>query len=231
MLKEKERELFANWKEERGYEIFMADGLFDEETWRKQEIKILYILKEANWINGNTDLCGYLLSEPRGSGYWRTWNNIVRWTQAIRCGGDYQRRITKADKTACMKTITALNIKKIGGDAQAEDGEIYAYGVADAVFLNRQIELYQPDIIICCGRGPGKNGDILHDHVLPRVSEWKEPIAKHNYFLCTLATGKELPVVSFRHPQIRGGHGAFAKSFEDMKAIAEGLREKGYLKA
>ena len=230
MIKEKERELFKKWRSERKYSSFMADGLFDEETWIEQDIKILYVLKEANWENGDTDLCEYLLSEPRRSGYWRTWNNITRWTQAIRYGGEYQRQVTKADKTVCLKTIAALNIKKVGGDAQAEDQEILGYGIADAEYINQQIELYQPDIIVCCGRGTGKNADILHDYVLPHVSEWQPPIGKHNYFLCTFVTGKEVSVISFRHPQIRGGHKEFEKSFLDMKNIANELRRRGHLK-
>ena len=231
MMKEKERELFNRWRKERNYPTFMADGLFDEETWLKQDLKILYVLKEANWVGGDTDLCAYLLSEPKKSGYWRTWNNITRWTQAIRHGGDYQRKITKADKTACMKTIAALNIKKIGGDAEADDEEIRAFGINDAVYINTQIELYQPDIIVCCGRGNGKNADILHDHVLSYASDWdKRPLGTYNFFLCTLETGKQIPVVSFRHPQMRGGHDVFEKYFNDMKEVAKGLRERGYLK-
>lgn len=230
MIKEKEQVLFALWRRERNYSTFMSDGLFDEEGWIAQDVKILYVLKEANWVGGDTDLCEYLLSEPSPSTYWRTWNNIARWTQAIREGGDYKRIISKADKTACLKTIAALNIKKIGGDAEADDEEIKAFGISDAEFLNTQIELYQPDIIICCGRGNGKNADILHDYVLPRVSEWKPPIGVYNYYLCTFETGKEIPVVSFRHPQMWGGHKEFEKYFCDMKAVAKGLCEKGYLK-
>lgn len=232
MIKEKERELFQRWRSEQGYPNFMADGLFDEETWNKQNIKILFVLKEANWPDGDLDLCAYLLSEPEHSGYWKTWNNIVRWTQAIRTGGDYPETITKADKTACLKTITALNIKKVGGGARAKDEEIRDYGKRDAHFVKAQIELYQPDIIICCGRGTGKNADILYNYVYGgQVSMWQDPIMNHNYFICTLDTGKEIPVVSFRHPQIIGGHIAYAKSYANMIEIAEGLRRRGHLKA
>lgn len=231
MIKELEKKLFERWRNEQNYPNFMADGLFDEETWNGQHIKILFVLKEANWPDGDIDLCEYLLSEPEHSGYWKTWNNITRWTQAIRTGGDYPHTITKADKTACLKTIAALNIKKVGGGARAKDEEIRCYGKKDGKFIKEQIELYQPDIIICCGRGTGKNADILHEYVYKgQVSEWKEPIIKHNYFMCTLNTGKQIPVVSFRHPQIIGGHKAWAKSFANMVDLAKGLRERNQLK-
>ena len=120
MIKEQEQALFAQWRAERGYPTFMKDGLFDEEAWSRQAVKILYVLKEADWPGGDCDLCEYLLSETSPT-YWKTWNNIVRWTQAIRVGGTYPRTVTKADKTACLRTIAALNIKKTGGGAEAND--------------------------------------------------------------------------------------------------------------
>lgn len=230
MIKEKEKLLFKSWKEERSYTSFWEDGLFDEEEWNKQTIKILYVLKEANWENGNGDLCDYLLSE-KSSNYWRTWNNIVRWTQAIRYGSKYQKHITKADKTKCLRTIAALNMKKVGGDASANDEEIRDFGKRDAKFINQQIELYQPDIIVCCGRGTGKNADILHDYVLTSASEWQEPIETYYYFLCTLESGKTIPVLSFRHPQIRGGHTVFEKTYNDMLTVVEELRSRKHLKS
>lgn len=228
MMKEMEKQLFETWKKDRAYDSFLEDGLFDEQEWKKQAVKILYVLKEANWENGNTDLCEYLLSE-KSSTYWKTWNNIVRWTQALRGGGPYQYEVTKRDKTNCLRTIAALNIKKVGGDGRADDKEISQFGKRDAAFINRQIELYQPDIIICCGRGKGKNADILHDFVLPNKSAWQLPIGKYNYFLGTLSTGKTIPVVSFRHPQIWGGHDTLKKYYNEMLFIADSFRKSKLL--
>lgn len=227
-VKDRESALFARWRAERGYPCFIRDGLFCEEAWSEQSVKILYVLKEANWENGDTDLCAFLLSEV-SSTYWRTWDNIVRWTKAIRIGGEYPRRVTKADKTACLKTITALNIKKVGGDAHADDEEIRRYGEQDAPYIRQQIELYQPDIIVCCGRGRGRNGDILYNYVLPDTTPWQAPILGHNYFLCTLDSGKRIPVLSFRHPQIRGGHAMWQKSYGLMLEIAAELKRRKHL--
>lgn len=228
MIKEKEKQLFKNWKYERNYESFITDGLFDEDEWTRQTVRILYVLKEANWKNGNGDLCSYLLSEE-STNYWKTWNNIVRYTQAIRDGGNYQKTITKADKTKCLKTIAAINIKKVGGDASANDEKIRQFGIRDANFLEQQIKLYHPDIIVCCGRGCGKNADILHDYVLSDVSDWQTPIGIYNYFLCKLENEKNIPVISFRHPQMRGGHIAFEKSYNDMLMIVTELKNRNHL--
>ena len=57
MIKETEKRLFKRWQQDKGYSSFMADGVFDENGWLAQDLKILYVLKEANWENGNEDLC------------------------------------------------------------------------------------------------------------------------------------------------------------------------------
>lgn len=228
MLKEKELELFSRWKAERGYKEFISDGILDETEWSKQEYKILFVLKEANWENGNVDLCEFLLSECSPS-YWKTWNNVARWTKALLVQGEYPRYLSKSDKSYWLRKVAAINLKKVGGNAVAEDKIIREYAEKDKAYLKEQIELYSPDIIVCCGRGTGKNADILHDIVfdVSQVSEWKEPITKekYNYFIAII-NDKQVPVVSFYHPQMRGDHDKFMKRYEEMIEIGKILKTK-----
>ena len=69
----------------------------------------------------------------------------------------------------------------------------------------------------------------LHDIVFipSQVSEWKEPMieGKYNYFVASI-DGKNVPVVSFYHPQMRGGHDRFRKHYEEMIEIGKILKEK-----
>ena len=102
-IKEKERELFKHWKERRGYDSFVADGIFDENVWNQQEIKITFVLKEANWKNRTVDLCEWIMSEPKST-YWKTWNNIARWTKALLEKGEYPKYISKADNLHSRNT-------------------------------------------------------------------------------------------------------------------------------
>lgn len=242
MLK-KQEQLFDRFKKFRAYKCFVEDGIFDEEEWNKQAIKILYVLKDVNCWKKNIDgtcacihpgkeklnLCEYLLSEESPT-YWKTWNNIVRWTQAIRDGGEYQRYVSKADKTYCLKTIAVLNIKKEAGGAIANTDEIQEYGKNDAFFIKEQIELYQPDIIVCCGRGKGKNADILREYVFKDIEKTDVTINGYDCFLVKQFDNKILPVVSFRHPQMWGGHSAFEKAYKDIHTIANELRNNKLLK-
>ena len=229
MIKEQEQALFARWKSERRYQYFISDGIFDEQEWNKQAYKILFVLKEANWENGNDDLCKYLLKEESPT-YWKTWNNIARWTKALLEQGEYPRYVSKSDKSFWLRKIAAMNLKKVGGDAVAENDTIREYAEADRVYIKEQIELYQPDIIICCGRGNGKNADILHDIIFDssQVSYWQNPITetKYNYFTVKLRDDHVTPVVSFYHPQMRGSHDKFKKRYEEMIEIGKILKEK-----
>ncbi len=221
-IKDKEKKLFLEWRKEKGYQYFMSDGLFDEDEWMQQDIKLLFILKEANWENGDTDLCEFLLSET-SSEYWKTWNNVARWTKAILEEGEYPQHISKADKSYWLRKISAMNLKKVGGDAVAEDECIRQYAKSDAQYLNRQIKLYNPDIIICCGRGTGKNADILHDIVFSKdeVSEWMPAYNSYNYFLYQPDKDKQVPVLSFYHPQMRGSHEKFKERYLEMLEIGK----------
>jgi hypothetical protein len=89
-----------------------------------------------------------------------------------------------------------------------------------------QINLYDPDLIICCGRGNGKNADLLYYKVFEEIgcSDWLQTPNKYNYFELMLKDSqKKIPVVSFYHPQMRGGHEKFMKRYEDMCAIKHHL--------
>lgn len=154
MILEEQEVLFTEWQNDNKYLYFIRDGIFCEEEWNRQPLKILYVLKEANWT-GSVNLCEWLLSEP-AKNYWKTWNNIARWTKALIAGGEYPQKVSKADKSYWLKKIAFLNLKKVGGGSRANDGEIRNYAIRDKEFIKRQIILYNPDIIICCGRGNGK---------------------------------------------------------------------------
>ncbi len=223
---DRQTELFTRWRTAPGHEYFISDGIFDEAEWERQGYKVLFVLKEANWERANVDLCQWLLSE-QSSTYWKTWNNVARWTKALLEGGEYPRYVSKGDKSYWLRKIAALNLKKQGGDAVAEDETIRSHSEKDKGFLLEQIELCCPDIIICCGRGDGKNADILHDIVLPtgQVSEWQEPVAGYNYFLYRPGEGRQVPVISFYHPQIRGAHDLLEKRYYEMLTLGEYMKE------
>ena len=43
------------WKTKQEHPYFISDGVLDEEEWKRQSCKVLFVLKEANWENANAD--------------------------------------------------------------------------------------------------------------------------------------------------------------------------------
>lgn len=220
-----ENQLFSRWKDQRNYEYFVKDGVFNPQIWKKQKIKITFVLKEANWMNENVDMKEWILSESSAT-YWKTWNNVSRWTKGILEGGEYPVHVSKKDKTDWLSRISFINLKKVGGNSKANNKEIRQYAIRDAKYLLEQLTIYCPDIIICCGRGTGKNADLLYEEILDKntLSQWQIPINGFNYFY-THFPGKEnrTPVISFYHPQRIASHATFEKWYEDICFIAEKL--------
>lgn len=229
-IRNKENELFERWKKSKKYKRFAKDGIIDHKQWGLEKYKILFVLKEVNSDKDNFDLRDFLKFGGSPT-YWKTWNNVTRWTKAILEGGDYLRKVSKEEKTKWLSRVAAINLKKVGGKSEADDAEIRKYAINDSKEILEQIELYNPDIIICCGRGNGKNADLLYENVFQaegkesKLSEWQPPIEKYNYFYVQLdGDDKKIPVVSFYHPQMIGNHKLFEQRFNEMKTIADALR-------
>ena len=230
-IRNKEDELFRRWQEAKNYKTFAKDGVVDPEQWELEPYKILYVLKEVNNYEKDFDLREFLKNDGSAT-YWKTWNNIARWTKAILEGGDYLRNVSKKEKTKWLSRIAAINLKKVGGKSDADDLEIKEYAINDSKEIREQIGLYNPDIIICCGRGTGKNADLLYENVFQvenkesKLSAWQPPIEGYNYFYVQLdGNDKKIPVVSFYHPQIIGNHKLLEQRFNEIKAIAETLKK------
>ncbi|SHJ40053.1 hypothetical protein [Parasporobacterium paucivorans] len=237
-INEKEEELFDRWQTESNYKPFIKDGIVEETEWNKQKIKICYVLKDTDRLDGHADNdLRKFLREGGSSTYWKTWNNIVRYTKALlEDEEEYPKTISKACKLEYLPKICAINLKKQDGKSSADKAEIAAFVMQDAEFIQEQLNLYQPDVIVCCGRGEGKNADLLYEHVLDRdkTSGWQmnekaikgienEKAVDINYYY-TRFGGKETPVISFLHPQkTKGTHSLFADWYETMRKVKKEL--------
>lgn len=227
MIKEKERLLLERWRQARNYTSFISDGVFDESLWEKQPVKITFIMKEANWEYGPVDLCQWLLEEHKGH-YWKTWNNVARWSKALLEGGEYPRHLSKSDKSVWLSRVSFINLKKEGGGPHADNRLLRKFAAEDAPFIWEQLSLYLPDIIICCGWWIV--ADILYQNVLPRdaITEWQKTNAGFDYFVVQL-DGKKIPVVSFHHPQRIASHDVFKSWYDDMRRIGVELLPEKYI--
>ncbi len=192
---ELEEKLFSEWRNVRS--DFVADGVADEKNYLESSRKILFILKEVNSPGeGGWDLRN-LLREPDRP---QTWNNITRWIEGIRRLPEeiLWEDLVDIDQTRRYRSlisIAAVNLKKSPGGHTSDPAEVAKIAEEDKLFLNRQISLYDADLIICCG-----TSDPFHWLVsVCEEPDWK--MTKRGTWFHEYKPGKF--VVSYLHPEAR----------------------------
>lgn len=190
----KEKELFEQWK--RKNDKIVPDGVVCWEEYAKSKCKILFILKEVNSDENDWDLRDFLLDGDRSF----TWNNIIRWIMGIRnLDLNYNWKdieiISKIERKKYLKTIAAINLKKeTGGTAVADNDNIYKCAIEDRELLKNQVDIYEPDLIICCG-----TANEFFDSVYKDIDvEWK---MTHNGV--RYVKNADRIIVSYNHPAAR----------------------------
>lgn len=170
------------------------DGLADEEEYLSAAYKIVYILKE---VNGGK---GWSLREfLQNGGRAQTWDNIARWTEAIlnldeEKPWSYWEKDNEARRQTMLKKIGAVNVKKTSGGHTSNSGEIYQAALDYREILCRQMSLYKPDIVICCGTERAF-ADACFDG---QEIDWRMTSRGIWYFIAGGAA-----VISFAHPEAR----------------------------
>ena len=150
-LRDKEDELFATWKIDRPG--FVADGIVDEEYYISSSPRLLFILKEVNdKNNGGWDLRDYI----KGGGRPQTWDNVTRWVEGIRSLHEdipwsNLGSINVARRSQALLSIGAVNVKKSPGVHVTDKKALKEIATKDKENFKKQISLYNPDLIICCG--------------------------------------------------------------------------------
>lgn len=172
------------------------------------------MLKEINgspWIDD--DLCEYFRNHKIQG---KTWNNVVRWAQAIRqvWGGmtadavvfEGDQSIDGVIRKAEIGQLAIINLKKVPGHSSSHMADIYAHAKQYSALLEEQISTLDPDVVVACG---------IH---LTSVSAFKD--LKYNDFDGALFrfNGRDRRVIWADHPQARKNA---KKMFDGMvKAIA-----------
>ena len=194
------------WKEcHIEYPYFNQDGIVSYEKWSQlpEGKHILVILKETDALEGSL---AEFLRNGGSDTYYRTWNNVARWTRMI-LDGIYLERVDRELLDNSIKEIAAINLKKYAGGARANNREVKKIALEDVDLLRQQVRLYQPDIILTGGWG--MVSDFLHDHVLEEDRAWYDPRKRKDrerepdlwYFRTDkVCEGKSTLVISMPHP-------------------------------
>jgi len=199
-MRDQENALFDEWRRKDSKVI--RDGVVDEEVYRQSNPKILYVLKEVNSVKDaeKFDLRDFLKTTDRVP----TWSNISLWTFGIRnidkefsWAGLKEKAKDNAFRKAQLRSIAALNLKKITGGHTAKSKEIETYASKNKDFLKKQFEIYNADIIICCGSIVGWT--LRKEGLLTKFDTWSETrrgITYHSF-------GNNQIIINYCHPEAR----------------------------
>lgn len=213
-IEEREDELFERWRIENNITgSFDTDGVINPEVWKGTKPKILFVLKETNALNG--DLRTFL-KEGGSPTYYRTWNNIARWTNVIlnKENLDY---VSNEERQDLLQNICAINLKKESGGSASNENEIREAAKRDKVFIRKQIDLYEPDVVVACGFELVAIAlrDIVYEE---KAAVWQKHKNGLEYYSSDLINkNKPVYVISMPHPN-RSNKTKWSESLAELQS-------------
>lgn len=223
------KKLFENWKSSFDFKAFISDGIVDFEKYEQPHI--LFILRDMNCPE-ERNLCADLRSFGSGA---KTWSNAGRWAKALlESEKEYPYDMSPSKRAEQLSRISVINLKKEGGKSRTNGKELEKAVIAHKIFIFDEISLCEPDIIICCGlsyAGMRSVAALLYENVFCNTTEWDKfksiSLDREWWYYFTEINGKNIPVISFCHPQVtnlcgrRGHENLFKPLYQDMLYIRE----------
>ena len=163
-------DLFTEWESRHlraGHKRFIRDGIVNEEWWSQEQCvpKVCFFLKEARTEREQ----GYnLVKDLYEKEPWRLWQRVAVWTQAIQLAFTGERSYNddkiRMKAHEAIKQIAVVNVKKSDGLAESTEDDLWQYARDDKDLLKRELELVNPDIIVC-GYTIGMLHEVLGDEL------------------------------------------------------------------
>ena len=207
-------ELFSYWqnKDPNGdidhSDRFIKDGVVCPEKWFSQEVRPLFLFKEAYTTKGDNEMKDlikdHLIRTDKPID--KMWERVSDWTRGLMFLSETGEILPFASQEKIkfygneyIQKIAVMNIKKSSGAKESERENLLKYADYDAEEIYMQLEICDPTVIVC-----GYTGEYLIDYVF---KEKKEEIINnrskfeqdHYIYKCRL-NGKDIPVVNFWHP-------------------------------
>lgn len=207
--------LMAKWKKshEKNANVqninFIDDGIVNPEKWfnpaNKQfkGKKILFLLKEAyskDDEKASWPLTDWLRTEHPIDGKHKIWKRVVEWTYALVNTNSkkipkFSEKEIKDNYNEYLENIAVVNIKKSCGKSNSNMGEILKYAEQDKDFLSKEIELIDPDIIVC-----GYSIQALMKVFDLKIKENSGYYSENWFYVTDEIFGKKRIILDFYHP-------------------------------
>ena len=210
-------QLLDQWESERNYKPFVRDGILIKDDWDKATPKILFLMKESHKNSNWWDIADKPISTIKNGKTKKIWQNILRWKYLIK------HHITLdilptfpemsdipeiADNDGDLTEIAYVNVSKELGESSSKAKHIQNKAIEDQVFLTKQIDLINPDIVVCANTFWAYHPIYNGNETIDRVSEL---IHTHNNRI----------IIKFAHPGPPAGN----KDIELYSKLLQGLTE------
>lgn len=197
------KKIFDKRRENRvGNEVIVEDGVVCPELWFKQQIRPLFLLKEAYGGTEDWSLVKHLLESDQSIG--ATWRKVTQWTYGIL--GTDERNIPLFDineipkmkyGNEMLKHIAVVNVKKTAGAPNSEIKSINDAAKKDKYELQRQIALCNPTVIVC-GYTMSALNTIMRTDTEEKIKDESNP--NQNWYYKFELNGQEVIVLDYYHP-------------------------------
>jgi hypothetical protein len=196
-ITEKENELFIKWSANRPG--FIMDGVPDESAYQASEPKIMFVMKEVEELGGGTGDHREFLR--RGASP-QPWNHMTRWVIGLRqldedIPWNLFDEVSVQHRSGTLRSICVMHLKKTPVEYSTHNPDHEMTEQEDKKYLNAQFQIYDADLVICCGAA---TSDIFHSLITfepPPV--WKTTtrgIRFHEY-------APQKYVISYSYPEAR----------------------------
>ncbi len=164
-------------------ESFSADGIVDLASWQQADKKILVLLKETNRYDkgGITDLIRQVVKkEIPTKEFWgaMTFHTVGKWLYGLENfkNGTYPK-LSEAKKyrKQALLNCAYMNLKKATGSSSTRYKELENATKRDAEYIKKEIEIINPDIVIC-----GGTYNLVKKHIFPELERVAPRIHKFN---------------------------------------------------
>ena len=139
------------------YGKFVRDGIINPDKWAKQEPKICFVMPEAGGYDDNEKF-------PNGHDLAAEWNEkgcftklmfkFAVWIQAVYDSFfdpvPYVKKQIIDQKNDLLRAVAIVNVKKSDGHKVPDYKNVQKFAQEDATELRKEIELINPDVILCC---------------------------------------------------------------------------------
>ena len=154
-LTQQENALFVRWEKTLPPGQFVRDGVIDEHTFARQEIKIIFLLKDpVGTVNSQQDLRAFAVEPGKDHKRKQVWNNIALWTELFLAGPVKEavqyHQIDEQKQIEMIKKIGWINIKKTPGTTNANNDLLKKFLKNNLAFVREQLHLYKPNLVVCC---------------------------------------------------------------------------------